>query len=56
MELVAEVKKHKREVKIWNYWAFKCYKHLNKVTTKLKDAREKNPKVVTSGINIQVQD
>lgn len=35
-KLVGEVKEKKRQVKIWKYWASKCYEHLKMVAKKLK--------------------
>lgn len=55
VELLAEVKKQKQQVKVWKYRASKCYKCLEKVTNQLKRAQDKSPKVVKAGISIEVQ-
>ena len=56
IELAEEVKEQKCQVKIWKFWASKCYKLLKKVTKQLKKGQGKKMKVVKAGTSIQVQD
>ena len=55
VELLAEVKRQKQQGKVWKCQASRCYRCFKKVTKQLRKARDKNPRIVKEGINIEVQ-